>query len=425
MSKNKLLIAITAGLFAATGAMAQTSSGNSSNATDTPLPRRCRTVRRRLDAQGEEAPHKQPSPSTGKKTPDQTKRGNGSGAAENGQSSNAGHCARAVDGARGNPKPIAKPSAKLPVSAKYQTRRRAMSPRDLLLASVVILAWGVNFVVIKVGLHGVPPMLLGALRFSLAAVPAIFFVKRPNVPLRWLLAYGLTISLGQFAFLFYAMYVGMPAGLASLVLQAQAFFTLIFAAMFLHERIRAANLAGLVIAACGLALIGMQGGHAMTFAGFMFTLAAAAMWALGNVVTKRMGRVDLVSLVVWGKPDSAVAVLRAVADFRRAGEDRGEPRVHSVLSMFAIAYLAFVATLVGYSLWGKLLARYPASQVAPFSLLVPIIGLASAAVLLGEALTPTQIAGAALVMAGLAVNVFGGWLVQRFAGALTKYAAES
>src|SRR5690349_22458463 len=108
-----------------------------------------------------------------------------------------------------------------------------MSPRDLLLALVVVIAWGVNFVVIKVGLHGVPPMLLGALRFTLAAIPAVFFVKRPNVPLFWLLAYGLSISLGQFAFLFYAMYVGMPAGLASLVLQAQAFFTMIFAAILL------------------------------------------------------------------------------------------------------------------------------------------------------------------------------------------------
>ncbi|SAK50273.1 permease [Caballeronia arationis] len=289
-----------------------------------------------------------------------------------------------------------------------------MSPKDLLLAFVVILAWGVNFVVIKVGLHGVPPMLLGALRFTLAAFPAVFFVKRPSVPLRWLFAYGLSISLGQFAFLFYAMYVGMPAGLASLVLQAQAFFTLIFAAMFLRERIRAANLVGLVIAAGGLALIGLQGGHATTFAGFALTLVAAAMWALGNVVTKRMGRVDLVSLVVWASLIPPLPFLALSLVFE--GPHRIEASLRSIpaLSVFAIAYLAFVATLIGYSLWGKLLARYPASQVAPFSLLVPIIGLASAAVLLGEALTPMQIAGAALVMAGLAVNVFGGWIVQRF-----------
>ena len=107
-----------------------------------------------------------------------------------------------------------------------------MTPKDLLLALLVIVVWGLNFVVIKVGLHGMPPMLMGALRFMLAAFPAILFVRRPQVPLRWMLAYGMTISLGQFAFLFYAMYVGMPAGLASLVLQSQAFFTLFFAALF-------------------------------------------------------------------------------------------------------------------------------------------------------------------------------------------------
>ncbi|MGF6775632.1 EamA family transporter [Paraburkholderia sp. GAS334] len=292
-----------------------------------------------------------------------------------------------------------------------------MSPKDLLLALVVVVAWGVNFVVIKVGLHGVPPMLLGALRFLLAAMPAVFFVKRPKLPLRWLLAYGATISFGQFAFLFTAMYVGMPAGLASLVLQAQAFFTLLFAVMFLHERLRAQNLIGLLIAAGGLALIGLQGGHSMTVAGFLLTLCAAVSWALGNIVTKKVGKVDLVGLVVWASliPPVPFFVLSYVIE--------GPQRIAAALtgiggaSIFAIVYLAFIATLLGYGLWSRLLSRYPASQVAPFSLLVPIIGLASASLLLDEHLSSAQIAGAALVMAGLAVNVFGGWVVQRFASA--------
>ncbi|KXU89475.1 acetylserine transporter [Caballeronia megalochromosomata] len=287
-----------------------------------------------------------------------------------------------------------------------------MSPKDLLIASVVILAWGVNFVVIKLGLHGVPPMLLGALRFALAAVPA-FFVKRPQIPLRWLFAYGLTISLGQFALLFYGMYVGMPAGLASLVLQAQAFFTLIFASMILGERIRAANLAGLVIAAAGLALIGMRGGQAMTIIGFLFTLAASAMWALGNVVTKRMGKVDLLSLVVWGSLIPPLPFLALSLIFEGPARIEASLAHIPLVSVFAILYLAFIATIVGYSLWGKLLARYPAGTVAPFSLLVPVIGLASAAAFLGEELSAAQIVGAALVMAGLAVNVFGARFMQR------------
>ena len=288
-----------------------------------------------------------------------------------------------------------------------------MSPRDLLLALIVVIAWGVNFVVIKVGLHGVPPMLLGALRFTLAAIPAVFFVKRPQLAWRWLLAYGLTISLGQFAFLFSAMYVGMPAGLASLVLQAQAFFTLIFAAFFLHERFRLPNVAGLLIAAAGLAVIGMQGGHAMTLAGFLLTLCAACSWALGNIVTKKVGKVDLVGLVVWG------SLIPPLPFFALSYAFEGPQRIAaalsgiSAMSIFAVVYLAFIATLLGYGLWSRLLSRYPASQVAPFSLLVPIVGLASAAVFLDERLSTAQIAGAVLVMVGLAVNVFGGWVVQR------------
>ncbi|WP_321783490.1 EamA family transporter [Paraburkholderia sp. J94] len=301
-----------------------------------------------------------------------------------------------------------------------------MSPKDLLLALVVVLAWGVNFVVIKVGLHGVPPLLLGALRFMLAAFPAILFVKRPKLPLRWLLAYGATISFGQFAFLFTAMYVGMPAGLASVVLQAQAFFTLVFAAMFLGERFRAQNVIGLLIAAGGLALIGLQstaaagvGAQTMTAAGFILTLCAACMWALGNIVTKKVGKVDLVGLVVWASLIPPLPFL--VLSYFMEGPQRIEIALEGIgmTSIGAIVYLAFIATILGYSLWSRLLSKYPASQVAPFSLLVPIVGLAAAALLLGERLTGAQIGGAALVMAGLAVNVFGGWVRQRLVAART------
>jgi len=289
----------------------------------------------------------------------------------------------------------------------------AVSPRDLLSALIVILAWGVNFVVIKVGLHCVPPMLLGALRFSLVAVPAVFFVKRPAVPFRWVFAYGATISLGQFVLLFYAMSVGMPAGLASLVLQAQAFFTLIFAAMILGEQVRGPNILGLLIAACGLAVIGMQAGHAMTVAGFLLTVAASAMWGIGNVITKRMGKVDLLSLVVWASLVPPLPFLALSLVMEGPARIEASLAAISTTSVLAIVYLAFIATMLGYTLWGKLLGRYPASQVAPFSLLVPIVGLASAALLLDEGLSSMQFVGAVLVMAGLVVNVFGGWLRQR------------
>jgi O-acetylserine/cysteine efflux transporter len=297
-----------------------------------------------------------------------------------------------------------------------------MTPKDLLLALLVIVVWGLNFVVIKVGLHGMPPMLMGALRFMLAAFPAILFVRRPQVPLRWMLAYGMTISLGQFAFLFYAMYVGMPAGLASLVLQSQAFFTLFFAALFLGERLRGSNLFGLLVAASGLLLIGLQGGQAMTLAGFALTIAAASMWALGNVVTRRLGKVNLVGLVVWGSLIPPLPFL-ALSLWLEGPELISQSlRSLSLDSLLVLAYLAFGATILGYGLWSRLLSLYPASQVAPFSLLVPVVGISSSALLLGERLGGLQMVGAALVMAGLLINVWGGRLLdswrQRAPGAV-------
>lgn len=282
-----------------------------------------------------------------------------------------------------------------------------MSPKDLLFALVVIAVWGVNFVVIKTGLHGVPPMLLGALRFLFAAFPAVFFIRRPAVPWPLFLAYGATISFGQFALLFTAMYVGMPAGLASLVLQSQAFFTLVFAALLLGEPWRPHNLVALAIAAIGLAVIGVQGGHAMTVAGFVLTLLSASMWALGNVAMRRIGKVDPLGLVVWSSLIPPLPFIALSLVFEGPAQIRASLAQLCGASLFAIAYLAFAATLLGYSLWGRLLTRYPVAQVAPFSLLVPIIGLSSSAFWLGEAVTLPQLLGAALVIAGLLVNVFG------------------
>ncbi len=286
-----------------------------------------------------------------------------------------------------------------------------LSPRQLATALIVIFLWGMNFVVIKIGLKGVPPFLLGALRFALVAFPAVFFLPRPKVEMKWLLAYALTISLGQFAFLFSAMAVGMPAGLASLVLQAQAFFTVGFSALVFGDKLRASNLLGMLVASAGLVLLGSasisSSASQVTLLGFILTLFAAASWATGNVVNKKIGATSLLSLVAWSALIPILPFLLLSLCFEGAATISDSILHISLSSILAIAYLAFAATLIGYTLWGSLLSSLPTHMVAPLTLLVPVIGLSAAWVLLGEALQPLQLLGAAVVMGGLLINVFG------------------
>ena len=289
---------------------------------------------------------------------------------------------------------------------------------DLFAALAVITIWGLNFVVIKLGLRDVPPLLLGALRFALVAFPALLIVPRPRIPWRLLLGYALTISFGQFAFLFSAIHVGMPAGLASLVLQVQAFFTLALAAIIFGDRLQRHNFAGLAIAFIGLAVLAFANGSGADIPAiaFLLTIAAAASWATGNIVAKKIGATDLVGLVVWSALVPILPFL--VASYLIEGPERMMVALtHPTWAAGgAIAYLAFAATLVGYSLWGRLLSRHPTWKIAPLTLLVPVLGLSSAWVLLDEALGPQQIVGALTILAGLLVNVFGQrWLGRRTA----------
>ena len=301
-----------------------------------------------------------------------------------------------------------------------------MSVSHVLQALLVVLIWGVNFVVIRWGLNEVPPFLLAAARFSLVVFPAIFFIKKPNVPWRWLIAYGLFNSFGQFAFLFWAMKVGMPAGLASVVHQAQVFFTLIFSVLILQQRTQITQWLGLMIAVMGLALIaygknaGTPVGMQMTSLGLVLNLLGAASWAMGNVVVSAMRRAGIqpepFGLVIWSSLIPIVPFLLISGLFER--HVYPDWQAISWHSMVSALYLAWAATLLGYGLWSRLLSQYEPNWVAPFTLLVPVVGLLTAWLVLGERLNQWQLWGSACLLIGLAVNVLGlrawrAWLAWR------------
>jgi len=281
------------------------------------------------------------------------------------------------------------------------------------LAIMVVAIWGFNFVVIKVGLKEIPPILLCALRFFLAAFPAIFFIKRPDAPLRMIVGFGLVMFSLQFALLFSGMYAGTTAGLASLVLQLQVFFTVLLAVIFLAEKPSVWQIVGALVSFSGIGLVAMNIGGEVSTYGLILIVAAAVSWGVGSLISKKLGKVDMLALVVWG---SFVAwpPLLVLSFFMEQGSWNVEVISHiSWLTIGAIGYMVYPVTLLGFAAWSWLFSRYPAATVAPFTLLVPIFGFGTSTLVLGEPLFDWKINAAMLVIMGLCINLFGPRLVLR------------
>ncbi len=274
----------------------------------------------------------------------------------------------------------------------------------------MVAVWGTNFVVIHVALEALPPLALAAVRFALAFLPAAFFIRRPAVPWRLLAAYGLLIGCGQFGLLYLALQGLIAPGLASLVVQTQVFFTiglvLLFEARGSSERPQPYQFVALALAVAGLVLIGWRSDAAGgTPLGIAMVLAAALAWAGGNLAGRRMGRADMLGVVVWS---SAFAVLPLAAlslVFEGPGLVAARLAHAGPLQVAAVLWQSVGNTLFGYAVWGWLLARHPAATITPWALGVPVFGLASAALVLAEPMPAWKLAACALVIGGLALNV--------------------
>lgn len=280
-----------------------------------------------------------------------------------------------------------------------------MRPRDVALALAVVLLWGVNFVVIKLGLVGVSPFVLGGLRMLVTAVPAVFLLPRPRLPFRLYAGFALFSFLGQFTLLFWAIKVGMPSGLAAVVQQSQVFFTVVLAAMVLGERPRPLHVLGTGIAAAGLAWLALTRGTTFPLAGFVLTLCGAASWAVGNLVSRSLSRhpVNALAFVAWSSLLLPVPFFALGWAFEGGAVVRESLAALNARSWAAIAYLAFGATIAGFGLWNRLLKAYPAAQVTRFALLVPVVALICGRIVFGEQISAGQAAASALIVAGIAL----------------------
>ncbi|WP_284984374.1 EamA family transporter [Arthrobacter sp. efr-133-TYG-118] len=294
-----------------------------------------------------------------------------------------------------------------------------MNIRHSALAVLVAVLWGLNFVAIDFGLHpasgngsngsggaaDVPPLLFVAMRFVLVVFPCIFFVRKPNVSWKAIIGVGLFMSAGQFGLLYLGMALGMPAGLASLVLQAQVLLTVLLAARFLGERPSKRQLTGVVLGVAGLALVAVGRSLVAPVVPLMIVLAAALSWAAGNIIARKAKAASGLGLVVWSGAvvPLPLAALSLIVD--------GPAAVVGTLTnlqpatILSALYTAIFASLVGYGIWNRLLSLYPSSAVVPFTLLVPVVGMTAAWLLISEVPTTAELAGGLLLLGGVATAV--------------------
>lgn len=278
-----------------------------------------------------------------------------------------------------------------------------MSLTHIVLAVLVALIWGVNFVIIRFGLESLPPILFSALRFWLTALPWVFFVKPPPFS-RAFFIYALGTFTVQFSLLFSAMHLGASAGLSSLILQVQVFFTMAFAYVFLGERISRFQLLGLSVSCVGLLVIMAHLGGDMPPIAFVLVILAASTWGSGNIAAKQLSGENVMALIIWGGLLAAVVLsIMSLLLERQAWQLQTLTNL-SGKSGFALFYIVYFSTFVGYGLWGVLLQKNRAGDVAQFTLLVPVFGMTASAVLLGEAMTWWKIVAAVLIIAGLLIS---------------------
>ncbi|KIQ13501.1 EamA family transporter [Rhodococcus sp. MEB064] len=279
-----------------------------------------------------------------------------------------------------------------------------MTTRDRLLGLIVVVVWGLNFLAIRAGLDQFPPFFFAALRFAVIAVPVVLFVRRPNVPLKWLLLYGVGFGLLQFAFLFAAMNAGMPTGLASLVLQSSAPFTVVLGALLLREHVVPRQWLGIGVAVGGMVLIGWDRAHNATLLPVLLTLLAGLSWAFGNLGNRLAASKEPMRLMLWMcvVPPLPLFALSAVTEGPTAGWSAVGDAVSTgrYSGLLGLLYIVVVGTIAGSGLWTVLISRYPAGVVAPFSLLVPVVGIAASWLVLDEVPSVLSLIGAVVVIGG-------------------------
>lgn len=277
-----------------------------------------------------------------------------------------------------------------------------MKPADVCIAVLVAVIWGLAFVASRLALDELPPALMTALRFAIAAAPCLF-VRKPDVSWPLLIAISFTLFLGQFLAQAYGIAHGVPVGLTSVIVQSQALFTIAFAAIAFREWPTPMQAVGIAISAVGLLMICGTVGYDFSVGAFAVLMISPVTFAIGNLLLRRAQGAPMFDLFAWLCLTSAVPLF-ALALLTDGPEPTWHALVHmSLTGLVCMLCLGGLSTSIAYWLWGRLLRDYPAAQVVPFALLVPFVGSAASSVVFGERFGPLRLAGMVTVIGGIAV----------------------
>lgn len=279
-----------------------------------------------------------------------------------------------------------------------------MKLRDFGLLFALMALWGLNFSVIKLGVNSVHPLVLTALRFSFAVFPLIFFIKKPDVPWRYLIAYGLSFGVGVWGLTTLSIGAGVSAGMASLLLDMSVVSSLLVGWLCLNETITRNKLLGAGLALLGLILIMSAEGGSVTGKGLVLVLMASMFWSINGLIVKRANTKAIFAFNIWGMLFAPLPLLLLAVIFEGTQVVTELPNQFTQWTLFSVLFQAYPTTLLGYWFWNKMIMKYSVSTVAPMTLLVPVFGILGGYWFYDESIETSQIIAAVLILLGLFVG---------------------
>jgi O-acetylserine/cysteine efflux transporter len=282
--------------------------------------------------------------------------------------------------------------------------RPSLTLRASALSMSVALVWGTNPVAIHEGLKQFPPLGGAAIRFAMVAVPLALILPRPRVGPLWLAVYGLLLGAGL-GFNNIAMAGHVSPGLASLLLQVQVALTIALELLLDRRLPRVGQVLALLLCSAGVLVIVVAEKEAADAAGVTLMIAAATFWAVANMIVRRIRGASMIGLMVWSSGFASLLLAGLSLFYEGPTAFASAIRHAGPGGWSALLWQAAASSLFGYASWNFLLGRYSASQIAPFALLVPVVGMAASALFIGEPLGAGKVAAAVLIVSAMAVAI--------------------